>query len=108
MKHSVHHGLELQLARRVIRHALGSYVERFAEYNPRLSWNGDDRAEIAFSALGSTVRGGFKLTPRSVEIDMDVPLLLRPFRSRALNVVEREIREWIARAQRGELGDVES
>lgn len=103
MQHSIPHGLDLPLARRAIRRALDSYVERFAQYRPHLSWHGDDRAVITFSAMGATVRGSFELNERALALTMDVPLLLRPFRARAIEVVEREVREWVERARQGGL-----
>ncbi|MBN2361938.1 MAG: polyhydroxyalkanoic acid system family protein [Deltaproteobacteria bacterium] len=103
MKHSVPHDLQLDLARRVARRALAGYLERFARYQPRLTWQGEDRAEIAFSALGASVQGVVELGAEAIDIDLAVPLLLSPFRARAIEVVEREIRSWIERARRGEL-----
>ncbi len=105
MKHRVHHGLDIDLARRVTRRALEGYIERFAKYQPRLQWRDDSTAEVAFSALGSTVKGLFELTQDAVLVEMNVPLLLKPFRRRAIDVVEREILDWVAAARRGELDD---
>lgn len=103
MKHRVSHDLELALARRVARKALEGYIERFAKYQPSLTWQGEDRAELAFSVLGTSVTGVAELSEGAIDIEFNVPLLLVPFRAKAIEVVEREIRAWIERARRGEL-----
>jgi len=103
MKHRVSHDLDLALARRVARKALAGYVERFAKYQPSLSWQGEDRAELSFSVLGTTVTGIAELSDGAIDIEFNVPLLLAPFRTKAIEVVEREIRVWLERARRGEL-----
>jgi hypothetical protein len=36
-------------------------------------------------------------------MDLDVPLLLRPFKSTALGVIEEEIRKWIDKAKNGQI-----
>jgi len=105
MKHVFPHDLELALARRVTERALEAYVQRFPEYQPRLQWLDEQRAEVRFEALGMTLRGLFELTPDAVLMEMQVPLLLRPFRRRAVSLVESEIKAWIARAKHGELDD---
>jgi len=103
MQHRVPHDLPLDLARRVLRRALGGYVERFGKYRPQLTWRGEDAAEIAFTAMGMPVFGAVELSERAIDIDIEVPLLLAPFRARAIEVVEREIRTWLERARRGDL-----
>jgi len=105
MKHRFPHDLDLDLARRATTRALESYVERFADYRPRMTWIDDARAEVQFEALGMTLKGIFELTPDAVLMEMRVPLLLRAIRGRAVAVVEAQITEWIARAKRGELDD---
>ena len=41
--------------------------------------------------------------PNAIELDLDVPFLLRPFKSQALGVIETEIKAWIAKAKKGEV-----
>jgi hypothetical protein len=102
VKHRVTHDLHLDLARRAAHRALTGYLERFAKFQPRLTWQGEDQAQIVFSALGATVHGTVELSAGAIDIDIDVPLLLAPFRARAIEVVEREILSWIERARCGE------
>ena len=39
----------------------------------------------------------------SVDIEVDVPFLLRPFRARAVALLEREAGRWLARVESGDL-----
>lgn len=103
MKHTVPHDLEPDKARLVTDKALHAYKERFAEFNPEVRWQGDDRAEVEFKAKGVTMKGTFELRPGQIAMDMDVPFVFKLFQKKAIEVVEREIKEWIGRAKRGEL-----
>lgn len=103
MKHSVTHNLGLETARKVARAALQTYAERFPDFSPTSSWPTDDKATIGFSAKGMSVTGSVEVKPSSFDINLDVPFLLKPFQSKALEVIEREISKWIGKAQSGEL-----
>jgi hypothetical protein len=103
MKHSVSHDLGKDLAKKATTAAFAAYSERFAKYNPTAKWTGDDHADISFSAKGMTIKGSIDVRATSIDIDMDVPLLLRPFKRVAEEVVEREIRKWVDKAKQGEL-----
>jgi hypothetical protein len=99
MKHSVPHPLGTERARRVAEQAFASYAERFAEYRPSLRWLDAQRAETSFTVKGVTLTGSIEVGAREILLDLDVPLLLRPFKSKAIEVIEREIRTWVARAE---------
>jgi len=103
MKHSVAHDLDPSMARKVARHALDGYAKQFAKYNPSVTWQGEDSAQVSFSAKGLTVKGKVDLMPREILIDISVPFALKLFQGKAVQVVEREIEEWIGRAKNGEL-----
>jgi hypothetical protein len=102
MKHSVPHDLGKDLAKKATVAAFAAYQERFAKYNPTAAWSGD-RAQISFTAKGITLKGALDVTPTSIDIDIDVPFLLRPFKSVAQDAVEREISRWVEKAKRGEI-----
>jgi hypothetical protein len=54
---------------------------------------------------GVNVAATIDMQPGQVVIDMQrVPLLLRPFKNMALDVVQRTMEKWIAKAKDGELG----
>ena len=66
-----------------------------------MSWTTEHSAEVSFKAKGVTLKGGFEIADKSIDIEMDVPLLLRPFRQKAIDVVEEQIKEWIGKAKSG-------
>jgi hypothetical protein len=103
MKHTVTHDLPLDLARKAAEAALRAYVTRFAEYEPKVTWTTDTEAEVSFAAKGMTLKGSFSLLADRIEMEMEVPLLLRMFRQKALDAVEGEIVSWVQKAKRGEL-----
>jgi len=103
MKHSVPHDLGQARAREVAEAAFSSYKDRFAKYSPTARWVNDKRAEISFSVKGVSLKGNLEVGPSSIDMDLDVPLLLRPFKSTALGVIEEEIRKWIDKAKNGQI-----
>ena len=49
--------------------------------------------------------GHVALREKEIELDMKVPFLFKPFQSKALDVIEKEIKSWIKRADNGELDE---
>lgn len=103
MKHVVSHDLDEEQAKKVAHSAFDSYKTRFAEYKPSVIWDTDKRANIAFKVKGVTLKGGIEVQPKSFDLELDVPFLLRPFRGKALSVIEEEINKWVAKAKAGQL-----
>jgi hypothetical protein len=103
MKHSVAHDLDQATAKKVTEKAFGAYKERFAEYNPTLEWMNDSLAETTFSAKGIKLKGSFELKPKAIAIELDVPFVLSMFKSKAVDIIEREIKAWVAKAKSGEI-----
>jgi hypothetical protein len=103
MKHSVPHDLPFPQAKKAADAALNAYRTRFPDFDPQVVWKTENLAEVTFRAMGATVRGLFAINSADVEIEMDVPLLMRPFKAKALGAVEEEIKKWIAKAKSGEL-----
>lgn len=103
MKHSVPHSLGQEMARKVARAAFESYAKRFSDYNPTTTWRSEDQADIGFSIKGMSLKGAVGVTSRSIDLDLDVPFMLKPFKGKAIEVIEREIRVWISKAEAGEL-----
>lgn len=103
MKHTIRHGLSHELARRATQRALESYKEQFAEYQPRGTWRDDRTADVSFTVLARELRGKVVVGPVDVELELEVPLLFRAFRSTAMQIIEKEIQSWIELARRGEL-----
>jgi hypothetical protein len=103
MKHSVPHDLGKDGAKKAALAAFNHYGTRFAKYQPTATWTRDDRADISFTAKGITLKGVLEIKDKSIDMDLDVPFLLRPFKDKALAAVDREIGGWIDKARRGEV-----
>jgi len=103
MKHVVHHGLGKAKAKEVAEHALSAYKERFAKYEPHANWEGADKANITFNVKGMKLKGALLVDEQDIEMELDVPFVLRPFKGKALGVIEEEIKKWVAKAKAGEI-----
>jgi Putative polyhydroxyalkanoic acid system protein (PHA_gran_rgn) len=103
MKHVVPHGLGLETARKVADAAFNAYKDRFPQYQPRARWVNDNRAEITFNVKGLSLKGELEVSSDDIEMDLDVPFVLRPFKGKAISVIEGEIKKWIAKARAGEI-----
>ena len=103
MKHSVPHDLGKEAAKKAAIAAFDAYKARYAQYNPTANWTSDDHADISFTAKGITLKGVLEVQPNSIDMDLDVPFLLRPFKAKAMNAIDGEIVNWIGRAKRGEI-----
>jgi len=103
MKHQIAHDLDSNLAKEAAVRAFEAYQKRFANYRPTMSWENDRKAHIGFSVKGMKLEGAIDILPRAIEIDLDVPFLFRPFKGKAIEVIEREVRNWLVKAKNGEL-----
>jgi len=103
MKHSVPHDLGKEQAKKAVLAAFESYAARFAKYQPTATWSSADRADIGFTAKGITLHGSIEIRDASIELDLDVPFLLRPFKDKAFGAVQKEIETWVGKARRGEV-----
>jgi hypothetical protein len=101
MKHAVPHDLEYAKAKVVTDAAFESYKRKLAKYRPQTQWVTDRRATITFTVKGITLRGALEVNENSIDMELDVPFILRPFRGKALSLIEREIRAWIEKAKAG-------
>lgn len=104
MEHRVPHDLGRDLAKKATIAAFGSYSEKYAEYKPKMTWRSDYEADASFKVKGIDLKGTFSVRESEVGLDLDVPFLLRPFKSKAIEVIDREIRVWIEKAKKGEIG----
>lgn len=103
MKHEIHHGLSLELAKKAIDKAMEAYSARFADYSPSFDWTSETKASLGFKARGVTVAGEIEIAGPKVLVDLEVPLLLRIFKGRAMDVIDQEVKKWIEKARAGEL-----
>jgi hypothetical protein len=103
MKHQIAHDLDAETAKQVAVRAFEAYQKKFADYHPKLEWVSDREARLEFSVKGLKLLGSIGILPRAIELDLDVPFVFRLFKSKAIGVIEREVRTWIDKAKRGEL-----
>ena len=68
-----------------------------------MNWVSDDRADIGFVAKGISLNGSIEVRDSSIELELDVPFLLRPFKGVAIGVIEEEIQAWIAKCKAGDI-----
>lgn len=103
MNHVIEHDLDTPTAKKVADKAFESYRQRFADYRPTLRWVNDHKAEIGFNAKGVTLAGTMELEEQHIDVDLDVPFLLRPFKNMAIEAIDREVRLWVGKAHAHEL-----
>ncbi len=105
MQHIIKHDLSPDLAKRAAEKAAEHYTAKWEKYDAKTTWLTDTHAEITFRVKGVSVAATIDMEPGQAVIDMQkVPFLLRPFQNMALDVVQRMMEKWIAKAKRGELG----
>jgi len=97
MKHTVSHDLGQERAKKVTESALSSYAEKFAKYSPKTTWTTPNKATISFSVKGMSLSGAVEVKDKTIELELDVPFLLRPFQGQAISVIEGEIKSWLAK-----------
>lgn len=97
MKHSVPHDLGQERAKKVTEQALNTYAQKFAKYSPQTSWTSPSRAQISFSVKGMSLKGSVEVKERAIDLELDVPFLLRPFQGQAVSVIENEIKAWLGK-----------
>lgn len=103
MKHTIKHDLDIPLAKKVTEKAFESYKAKFGEYNPTFKWATDNKAEVSFKAKGITLAGSFTILPGAIELELDVPFLLKVFQSKAVEIIDTEVKEWIQKAKAGQV-----
>lgn len=97
------HPLGADKAKLVLDHAFKSYAERFAKFQPQLAWQSATQANISFSAKGVSIQGTAELNPGSIDIELEVPFILRVFKKQAIEKLEEEAQRWVQKAQAGEI-----
>jgi len=97
MKHTVPHDLGQERAKKVTESALSTYAEKFAKYSPKTTWTTPNSAKISFSVKGMSLSGSVEVKEKAIDLELDVPFLLRPFQGQALSVIEGEIKSWLAK-----------
>ncbi|KYF76204.1 polyhydroxyalkanoic acid system family protein [Sorangium sp. So ce388] len=100
MKHTVHHDLNDEEAKKAVLRALAQYCDRYAEYSPSMLWSSERSAELGFCVKGFKLAGRLDLRPRTVDLEIDVPLPLRLFKRMAIAAIDAEVRRFIGEVHR--------
>ena len=103
--HDIPHDLDHDLAKLAARKAAEAYAERFAKYDYRARWISDTRVELGFTVMGRRLEGAMTVKSDRLSLELEVPLMFRPFQGKALQIIEQEAQVWLDRARRGELKD---
>jgi hypothetical protein len=102
-QHEISHDLDFDLAKLAAERAAEAYAKRFEEYEYKATWVSNSRVELGFTVMGKRLSGAMTVKAKKVELELEVPLVFRPFRGKALEIIEREARVWLDKAKRGEL-----
>ncbi|MCC6646233.1 MAG: polyhydroxyalkanoic acid system family protein [Polyangiaceae bacterium] len=103
MKHSIRHDLTSELAKTATERAFESYRQKLPEYDPRATWTSPTEAKVTFKVKGVGLDGAVRLRQGEVELELDVPFVFKIFQKRAMEIIEREVREWLEKAKSGQL-----
>lgn len=103
MEHVIEHNLDIATAKKVADRAFEEYKAKYPDYEPTFRWVSDQRADLGFSAKGIKLKGAMEVAEKKISVELDVPFLLRPFKGKALDIIDREVKRWIGKAQAGEI-----
>jgi len=77
------------------------YQDTLGKHAPHVHWRDEWTAEVSFRAAGRTFDGSVHVGPEALDLEMDVPLIARPFQRRALALIEREVAKWVGKMKGG-------
>ena len=103
MKHVTKHDLTPEMIKKVAVQAAERYTQKFEKYDAHVDWSSDTHANIRFKVKGVRATATIDLEPGQVETEMEVSLLLRPFKKIALAKIDELFQKWIDKAHKGEL-----
>jgi hypothetical protein len=95
MTHEIPHGLTLEQATRAAHLALDEYLGKYAARGLEGRWSNKTRAELSFASAGVSVQAVVDVLPNVLRVEANIPLMLRPFKAKAIAAIEREARKWI-------------
>ena len=100
LSHRLTHGLGLEQAKKLALEAWEQNRVVFARNEPELEWTGPYSAMVKWtSRFGNRYQCSVELKDRVALLQMDIPLLARPFKDVGLAMVEKELSNWLARYQ---------
>ncbi len=103
VKHDIPHDLSMDSAKKAAKKAVEAYGARFADYDFSANWKSETMVDLGFSVAGKRLDGSMEVKTSCLALELDVPFLFRPFRGKAIQIIEREARVWIDKAKTGEI-----
>lgn len=103
MTHDIPHKLDMETAKLAARKAVEAYGARFEKYDFSANWVSDTRVELGFSVKGKRLNGAMTVRPNDLHLELDVPFVFKVFSGKAIDIIDREAKEWIRKAEAGEL-----
>lgn len=99
MIHDISHNLSPDSARNLVKKAWKHYETVYPKYHPECHWKGDNAVEIRFRAGFVKLVGDLEITDSVFRLGLEVPATLRFLKTRALKVIDAEVRKWLAKAE---------
>jgi hypothetical protein len=96
MRHRFAHGSDRDTVVRAAKRAFDVYRHRYPAYDLRMEWTAPYDARVTLRAKGIDLRCAVSIRADDIETDLDVPFLFRIFQRRAVVIIEREARAFIA------------
>ncbi|MBT8491798.1 MAG: polyhydroxyalkanoic acid system family protein [Deltaproteobacteria bacterium] len=103
MKHKIDHDLGTDLAAKATKAAFAEYQKKYTKYDPKAVWNADNAADVSFKVKLVRLKGTLEIKEDCVEMELDVPMVFRVFKDKAMRAIEKEVLVWIEKARNGEL-----
>ncbi len=95
MKHIIKHSLGKDKCIDTVKSAIESYSSKYSAYSPKAQWK-DNVSNVSFSAKGMSIKGTICVNDNDIEVDLEVPFLLRPFKDKAISIIDSEIKKCLA------------
>ena len=90
MRHRIERSCGPARTRRILDEAFAAYAERYARYRPHLKWYDDSRAAFGFRVRGLKVTGTLSLLADAIDLEVQVPWMLRPLHDLARRTIDAE------------------
>jgi hypothetical protein len=101
--HYLSHPFDTIDARRLVERAYRSYQSRYPAAQIALVWESDNLASVEFGVRGFRFQGRVTLRPGTLELGLQLPMVFRVFRDRAVQRIDEEARRWVLLAHQDQL-----
>lgn len=95
VEHIISHSLSMSDLIENAKKAIAEYTTKYAQYEPQFVWEGEQKISIKFSTKGITIQGVVFLNPQELKLELEVPFLLRMFKNKAIELIDKEAQKWL-------------